>query len=70
MVVLPELSRPMMMILSYFLPTIREKSLPKKLPIYYYEFRGDLSAVVILVLRFMNEIISSRQPRRLAGRRV
>jgi hypothetical protein len=46
MVVLPELSSPMMMIFSYFLPTIREKSLPKKLPINYYYCFGTYDLLV------------------------
>jgi hypothetical protein len=47
MVVLPELSSPMMMIFSYFFPVRREKILPKKPPIeiqdYYYPHQNNKS---------------------------
>jgi hypothetical protein len=36
MVVLPELSRPMMMIFNYFFPISFEKILPKNPPIYTF----------------------------------
>lgn len=48
MVVLPELSKPMMMILSYFLPISFEKSLPKKPPIQsYYSYTYTHNKVIV-----------------------